>query len=56
VDGAANEALVRLIARALELPPSRVRLVGGASGRRKVIAVDGLDPATLRSRWPGLDV
>ncbi|MBI2782176.1 MAG: DUF167 domain-containing protein [Chloroflexi bacterium] len=56
VDGAANDALIRLIADALDLAASRVRLVTGASNRRKLIEVDGLDAATLRSRWPGLDV
>jgi len=56
VDGAANEALIRLIGRALDLPPSRIRLVAGASNRRKVMEVDGMEPAVLRSRWQGLDV
>ena len=56
VDGAANDALIRLLADALDLARSNVRLVGGASNRRKLIEIDGLDPAVLRSRWPGLDV
>lgn len=56
VDGAANAALIRLIADALAVPASRVRLVAGASNRAKLIEIDGLDPAALRSRWPGLDV
>lgn len=56
VGGAANEALLRLVADALDLPRSRLQLAAGASSRRKVIQVDGLDPAVLRSRWPGLDV
>ncbi len=54
VDGAANEALLRLLARELDVPPSVVRLVSGERGRRKVVAI----PASLRSRvvarWPGL--
>lgn len=56
VDGAANTALTWLLAEALDLPRSRIRLVGGASNRRKVIEIEGVDPAALRSRWPGLDV
>ena len=56
VDGAANEALMRLIAQALDLPRNRVRLAAGATNRRKVIEVDGVEPAVLRGRWPGLDV
>ena len=56
VDGAANIALVRLLASVLEVPVSAIRLVRGATGRRKVLEVDGLEAGTLRSRWPGLDV
>jgi uncharacterized protein YggU (UPF0235/DUF167 family) len=56
VDGAANAALTGLLADALGVPPSRVRLVAGASGRRKLIEVDGLEAAAIRSRWPSLDV
>lgn len=56
VDGAANAALTGLIADALGLSRSRIRLVSGASNRRKLIEVDGLEAAALRSRWPGLDV
>lgn len=56
VDGAANAALVRLVARTLEVPIVQVRLVVGATARRKVIEVAGVEPALLRARWPGLDV
>ena len=56
VDGAANAALVRLVASAIDVPRTHVALVAGASGRRKVLEVDGLDPRVVRARWPGLDV
>ena len=56
VDGAANEALIRLIATALGLPKSRVRLVAGAANRSKVLEIEGVEPDALRGRWPGLDV
>ena len=55
-DGAANAALIRLLAEALQLAKGRIRLAGGASNRRKLIEIDGLEPAALRARWPGLDV
>jgi len=38
------------------VPPSTIRIVAGESGRRKVVEVDGLAPAVLKSLWPGLDV
>ena len=53
-DGAANLALVRLLAHELDVPPGAVRLVAGATGRRKIIAIDGIGPERVRERWPGL--
>lgn len=49
VDGKANDALVRLLAKALGVAPSRVRLVAGAQARVKVVEVDGLTPEQLRA-------
>jgi uncharacterized protein (TIGR00251 family) len=40
--GRANAALVTLLADALRVERDSVRVVGGASGRRKVVQVDGL--------------
>jgi hypothetical protein len=49
VAGRANEALLRLLARALGLPPSAVRLVAGESARSKVVEIDGLEASQVRS-------
>ncbi len=54
VDEAANVALVRLLARELDLPRSAVRIVSGATARRKTVAVTGTPPAAILARWPGL--
>jgi len=40
VDGAANEALRRWLARETGLPMSRIALIRGASGRRKQCALE----------------
>jgi len=56
VDGAANDALCRLIARELDVAPTTVELIAGTSGRRKRIAVHGIEPASLLARWPDLGV
>ena len=53
VDGAANEALCRLLARELGVARGAVRVVTGATGRRKVVELD-VDPAALAAAWPGL--
>jgi uncharacterized protein (TIGR00251 family) len=49
VDGAANEALVRFLAERLGVPRSAVRLVGGETGRSKVVAVDGIGVSEARA-------
>jgi len=48
--GAANRQLLRIVARALGLPPGSVRLVAGAGSARKVLEIDGLDARALRQR------
>jgi uncharacterized protein (TIGR00251 family) len=50
VDGAANDALARVLARVLHVPPSSVALRQGAAGRDKLLHVKGLDADTLRAR------
>ena len=54
VDGAANSSLVRLLADELGVGKRDVRLVAGAGGRSKVVAVDGIVAGRIRERWPGL--
>jgi uncharacterized protein YggU (UPF0235/DUF167 family) len=54
VDGAANEALLRLVAGELGVPRRSVRMVAGAGARIKVLAVDGVDREAVAARWPGL--
>ena len=56
VEGAANQALVRLLADELGIARRDVRLVAGAAGRQKLIMVDGLDPEAILARWPDLAV
>src|SRR5262249_6883127 len=50
VDGAANEALTRLIAGELEVPRSSVAILRGETGRKKTIRVTGARASTLRER------
>jgi len=45
-EGAANDALCRLVAKALGIPPRDVALVAGATARIKRLAISG-DPPTL---------
>jgi uncharacterized protein (TIGR00251 family) len=50
VDGRANDALRKLIARRAGVAPSRVAVVRGDKSRDKLVRVEGLDEATLRER------
>ena len=50
VEGEANEALVKLLAKALGVPRSSVDLMRGAQSRLKMIAVDNLDDEAVRTR------
>jgi hypothetical protein len=56
VEGAANQALLRLLAAELDVPRRDVRLIAGASGRTKIVAVDGIAPERVIARWPGLRI
>lgn len=56
VEGAANRALIGLIADALGVARRDVRIVAGAQSRQKMIVVDDVDAAAVKARWPGLRV
>jgi uncharacterized protein YggU (UPF0235/DUF167 family) len=56
VEGAANQALLRLLADELGVARRAVRLVAGAAGRQKLVVVEGLTPEDVLARWPGLRV
>lgn len=50
VEGAANAALARLLARVLDVPASAVEVRHGLAGREKLLHVTGLDARTLLAR------
>jgi uncharacterized protein len=56
VEGAANQALLRLLADELGVARRAVRLVAGAAGRQKLVVVEGMTPDDVLARWPGLRV
>ena len=47
VDGEANRALCRLIARSAGVAPSRVRVIRGERAREKLVAVEGVEQPAL---------
>jgi hypothetical protein len=50
VAGAANESLVRLLAGALDVAPSSIRIARGDTSRTKSVIIDGLDRSEIRRR------
>jgi len=50
VDGEANAALLRLLGRVLDVPPSSIKIVRGVSARDKLLRVEGATVETLRQR------
>ena len=52
VEGAANAALIGLIADHFAVPRRAVRIVAGARSRQKRVAVEGITLEAARSRLP----
>ena len=50
VEGKANKALCRLVAKRAGVAPSRVSVVRGERSRDKVLLVEGVDEPTLMGR------
>jgi uncharacterized protein (TIGR00251 family) len=48
VDGAANEALVRFLAETFNVGRSQVEIVGGHTGRNKVVRISGISGEDVR--------
>ena len=47
VDGAANEALLKLLAERLDLPRRAIHIVQGATGRQKIVQIDDAPDLTM---------
>ena len=56
VDGEANRAVLRLVARAIGVPLSRLTLASGERARRKRVTVEGIDTSELERRLAALPV
>ncbi len=48
VDGAANAALVELLADAFAIPRRAVRILAGETSRAKLVELDGVTPDAVR--------
>ena len=50
VDGAANEALIALLAERLGLPKRSISIVSGATGRQKIVEIVGMAEEEVEKR------
>ena len=50
VDGAANDELIRFLARQLSIPSTSVRIQSGASGRHKRVLIKGATAQLVMAR------
>ena len=49
VEGKANQALVAFLAEVLDVPPSRIAILSGETGRSKVVLIAGIAEADARA-------
>jgi uncharacterized protein len=49
LDGRANKAVCRLIAKQVGVPPSRVTILRGARSREKTLSIEGVDQAAANA-------
>lgn len=50
VDGAANEALIALLAEQLDVPKRQVTIVRGSTGRQKTVEIAGITEKILKEK------
>ena len=53
VEGKANEALIKFLAKLLGVPQNHLDLIHGRSGRTKTLRVEGLNPEEVVKRLDG---
>ncbi len=52
VDNAANEALLKLLSKTLNIPKRQISLLQGVKSKNKVVALEGLSEKDLRDIFP----
>lgn len=53
VDGAANEALIALLAERLGLPKRSISILSGTTGRQKIVEIVGMTEEEVEERLQG---
>lgn len=50
VEGKANKALIKFLAKVLDVPPSRIEIVAGEGGRDKLVSIVDMDVETAQRK------
>jgi uncharacterized protein (TIGR00251 family) len=50
VEGMANKELIEFLAEVLDIAKSKIEIIGGMTGRNKLISILELDPETVQKR------
>lgn len=50
VDGKANTAVIAVIAKALDIAPSRITLLSGTSSRTKILGIEAMSIGEVREK------
>jgi uncharacterized protein YggU (UPF0235/DUF167 family) len=50
VDGKANEAMIKLLSRAIDVPKSSISVRRGLTSRSKLVEIAGMDKAEVMKR------
>ncbi|RMD65062.1 YggU family protein [Candidatus Parcubacteria bacterium] len=50
VEGKANQALIKFLAKVLDVSPSRIEIVAGHSGRDKLVSIQDMTPEEAHRR------
>lgn len=48
VEGKANQALIRFLAEVFEISASRIEIISGGKGRKKIILIEGINEKSAR--------
>jgi uncharacterized protein (TIGR00251 family) len=51
VDGKANQALIRFLAKFLEVPTSKIGIISGETGRNKLVSISGINADTVQAKF-----
>jgi len=55
-DGAANKAVIKLLAKSLGVPKRALTLVSGVASRHKRLQIEGVSAVAVQQHWPGVSV